>query len=159
MARSYPLKLIELEQYIKWAQGLFKKRKISIASDIITDIVESCEYQPMYIQQFLFDLWRSGTVSLTVLDSIQNSILISQKAQFVVLWDLLTLNQKKALRLLAETRGEGIYGAEQLQRVGFNSGSVLHRALVSLIEKEILFKNDTFHFQDAMLKKWVESLS
>ncbi|MGD8963506.1 MAG: ATP-binding protein [Desulfobacterales bacterium] len=159
MARSYPLRNIEMRHYIDWAQQLFKKKRVKIEKEIIIDIVERCDYQPIYIQQFLFDLWRSGTVSLTVLDSIQNSILISQKAQFVVLWDLLTLNQKKALRLLAETRGEGIYGAEQLQRVGFNSGSVLHRALVSLIEKEILFKNDTFHFQDAMLKKWVESLS
>jgi hypothetical protein len=72
---------------------------------------------------------------------------------------LLTQNQKKALRLLAETGGVSIYAAEQLQRVGFNSGSVLQRALVALNEKEILSKNDTFQFQDAMLKKWVQSLS
>jgi len=51
------------------------------------------------------------------------------------------------------------YKAEQLQRVGFNSGSVLQRALLSLIEKEILSKNETFQFQDAMLKKWVQSFS
>jgi uncharacterized protein len=83
----------------------------------------------------------------------------NQKNQFMVLWNLLTQNQKKAMRLLAETGGESIYGAEQLQRVGFNSGSVLHRALKSLVEKEILSKNDTYQFQDAMLKKWIQSLS
>jgi hypothetical protein len=76
-----------------------------------------------------------------------------------VLWDLLTQNQKKALRLLAETGGESIYAAEQLQRVGFNSGSVLQRALKSLVVKEILSKNGTFEFQDVMLKKWVQGLS
>lgn len=159
MARSYPLKNIEIQHYIDWAQQLFKKKGVKIDKEIISDIVERCDYQPIYIQQFLFDLWRSDTVNLAVLDKIEKSIISNQKAQFIILWDLLTQNQKKAMRLLAATGGEGIYAAEQLQRVGFNSGSVLQRAIVSLVEKEILAKNGTLQFQDAMLKKWVESLS
>ncbi len=159
MARSYPLENIEIQHYINWAQKLFKKKRVNVDKDIITDIVERCDYQPMYIQQFLFDLWRSDSANLAALDKIQKSISSSQKDQFIVLWNLFTQNQKKALRLLAETGGEGIYAAEQLQRVGFNSGSVLQRALMSLVEKEILSKNGTFHSQDAMLKKWVQSLS
>ena len=94
-----------------------------------------------------------------LINEIEKSIMASQKNQFIVLWDLLTQNQKKALRLLADTGGESIYAAEQLQRVGFNSGSVLRRALVALIEKEIISKNDRYQFQDTMLKKWVQSLS
>ena len=159
MARSYPLENIQMQHYVDWAQKLFKKKNVKLDKEIISDIVERCDYQPMYIQQFLFDLWRSGTISPAALDEIQKSIIISQKNQFTVLWDLLTLNQKKALWLLAQTAGQGIYGAEQLQRVGFNSGSVLQRALTSLAEKEILSKNGTFQFQDAMFKKWVQSLS
>jgi len=159
MARSYPLEKIEIRHYSDWVQKLFKKKNVNISKKIITNIVEYCDYQPMYIQQFLFDLWRSATVSLDVLDEIQKSIIVSQNNQFIVLWDLLTQNQRKALRLLTETGGESIYAAEQLQRVGFNSGSVLQRALMSLVEKEILSKNGTFQFQDAMLKKWVQSLS
>jgi AAA+ ATPase superfamily predicted ATPase len=159
MARSYPLKNIEMQDYVDWAQKLFQRKNINVDKEIISDIVERCDYQPMYIQQFLFDLWRSNTVNLAALDEIQKAIIISQKNQFIVLWDLLTRNQKKALWLVAETGGEGIYSAEQLQRVGFNSGSVLQRALMSLVEKEILSKNGTFQFQDAMLKKWVQNLS
>jgi AAA+ ATPase superfamily predicted ATPase len=159
MARSYALENIEMQHYVDWAQKLFKKKSVNVDQEIIIDIVERCDYQPMYIQQFLFDLWRSDTVNLAALDEIQKSIIISQKNQFIVLWDLLTQNQKKALWLLADTGGEGIYAAEQLQRVGFNSGSVLQRALMSLVEKEILSKNATYQFQDAMLKKWVQSLS
>jgi hypothetical protein len=159
LARSYPLEKIEIRHYTDWAQKLFKKKNVNIAKTIITDIVERCNYQPMYIQQFLFDLWRSASVSLDVLDEIEKTIITGQKNQFIILWDLLTQNQKKAMRLLTETGGESIYAAEQLQRVGFNSGSVLQRALKALVEKEILSKNDTFQFQDAMLKKWVQSLS
>ena len=71
----------------------------------------------------------------------------------------MTQNQKKVLRLIAKTGGEKIYAAEQLQSIGFNSGSVLQRALASLVEKEILAKNGIYQFQDAMLRKWVESFS
>ena len=159
LARSYPLEKIEIRHYTDWAQKLFKKKNMNIAKTIITDIVERCNYQPMYIQQFLFDLWRSASVSLDVLDEIEKTIITGQKNQFIILWDLLTQNQKKAMRLLTETGGDSIYAAEQLQRVGFNSGSVLQRALKALVEKEILSKNDTFQFQDAMLKKWVQRLS
>ncbi|MHC4456992.1 MAG: hypothetical protein ACYS0I_07845 [Planctomycetota bacterium] len=38
------------------------------------------------------------------------------------------------LRLVAETGGQGIYTAERLQQAGFNSGSVLQRALSALME-------------------------
>lgn len=159
MARTYPLEKIDMQHYVNWAQSLYKQKPMEISEQTIVDIVEFCEYQPMYIQQILFDLWRLPVVDSDVLNNIKNSILNSHKNQFMVLWDLLTQNQKKALRLLTETGGEGIYAAEHLQKVGFNSGSVLHTALLSLEEKEIIFKNKTFQFQDVMFKKWVQGLS
>jgi hypothetical protein len=159
MARSYPLQKIEMRHYIAWAQRLFKNKGATLDEGVIVNIVERCDYQPMYIQQFLFDLWRSDTIDMAVLEDIERSVVSSQQNQFIVLWNLLTQNQKKALRLVAETGGKGIYTAEMLQRAGFNSGSVLQKALSALTEKEILSKNDKYRFLDAMLKKWIQRLS
>ena len=132
---------------------------MALDEEIVVNIVERCDYQPMYIQQFLFDLWRSDTIDSAIIEDIEKSIVSSQKNQFIVLWNLLTQNQKKALRLVAETGGEGIYTAEMFQQAGFNSGSVLQRALSSLMEKEILSRDVTYQFQDAMLKKGIQRLS
>jgi AAA+ ATPase superfamily predicted ATPase len=151
MARSYPLQMIAMHHYIDWAKRLFKKKNLTLDAEIIANVVERCDYQPMYIQQFLFDLWRSDIIDSAKLEDIEKSVISSQKNQFIVLWNLLTQNQKKALRLVAETGGRGIYTAERLQQAGFNSGSVLQRALSALMEKEILSKNGTYQFQDAML--------
>ena len=159
MARSYPLENIEIHHYVDWARRLFKKKNINIVKEVIINIVERSDHQPIYVQQFLFDLWRLPTASLEIVDQIEKAIIASQKNQYIVLWGLLTQNQKKALRLIADTGGEGIYAAEQLQQVGFNSGSVLQRAIAALIEKEILSKNDGYEFQDVMFRKWVQSLS
>ena len=158
-ARSYPLQRIEMGHYVDWAKKLFKRKNVALAEDIIASIVERCDYQPMYIQQFLFDLWRSDIIEPEVLDHIEKTVISSQTNQFVLLWNLLTQNQKKALRLVAETGGRRIYTAERLLEAGFNSGSVLQRALSALTEKEILSKNDTYQFQDVMLRKWIRPFS
>ena len=158
MARGYPLAKIGMPHYIEWAQKLFRKKQVNLPEKIVSDIVSYCEFQPMYIQQFLFDLWRSSVVSEDLLDHVKKSILARQRNQFMVLWDLLTQNQRKALKLLVETGSQGIYTAAQLQRVGFNTGSVLHRALQALIEKEIIYKNNSYQFQDAMFKNWLAQM-
>ena len=62
MARSYPLPAIGVDPYLAWAQKLFQKKNIALDDRIITAIVERCEFQPLYIQQFLFDLWRSDAM-------------------------------------------------------------------------------------------------
>ncbi len=155
MATSYPLNRIELHHYLKWAKTIFAKREVAFDDDIVKDVVERCDFQPMYIQQFLFELWRHDEVNLEAIDAIEMKILTRRENEFVIIWDSLTPNQRKALRLLAVTGGQGIYYAESLHRFGFKSGSILKRALTSLSSREIIAKNKTHHIHDAMLKKWV----
>ena len=157
MAQSYPLKPIELKHYIKWAKGLFKNRKMSIDAELITDIVERCEYQPMYIQQFLFEIWRRGEISPETITQIEAEILERRENEFIILWDSLTPNQRKALRLLAKTEGQAMFYSESLQRFGFRSGSLLSKALSTLSKRDIVTKNKIYHIQNVMLKKWILS--
>ena len=50
MARSYPLQKIEISDYISWAKRHFKKKNVTLDEEIIVNIVERCDFQPMYIQ-------------------------------------------------------------------------------------------------------------
>lgn len=155
MATSYPLKRIELQHYISWAKAIFAKKGLPLDNETVSDVVERCDFQPMYIQQFLFELWRQAEINLAAIDAIEMKILNRRENEFMIIWDSLTPNQRKALRLLAVTAGQGIYYAEALHRFGFKSGSFLKRALSSLSSREIITKNKTYHIHDAMLKKWV----
>ena len=65
---------IEIRHFVDWAQKLFKKKNINIPKEIISNIVERSDYQPNYVQQFLFDLWRSAAISLEVVDQIEIAI-------------------------------------------------------------------------------------
>jgi hypothetical protein len=145
-----------MKDYVNWAQSIFRTRGVDLGEQTITDIVERCDFQPMYIQQFLFELWRLDEFGPEVLDRLELEILKRRENEFMILWDSLTPNQRKALRLLSETEGEGIYYADALQKSGLKAGAVLKRALESLSAREIITKNRTYHIQDAMLKKWVQ---
>ena len=160
MAVSCPLKPIAVEHYIKWARAIFlKSRQTDLPDDIIRDIVARCDFQPMYIQQFLFELWRLETIGAGAIDEIALKIVKSRENEFMILWDSLTVNQRKALRLLAETSGENMYYSDVLQKFGLKSGSLLKRALTSLSSREVVTKNKTYHIQDAMFQKWIQRLS
>jgi AAA+ ATPase superfamily predicted ATPase len=160
MATSYPLKPIAVEHYIKWASAIFlRNRKTDLPDAIIREIVERCDFQPMYIQQFLFELWRFETIGAETIGQIELEILKNRENEFIILWDSLTVNQRKALRLLAETGGENMYYANVLQKFGLKSGSLLKRALTSLLSREVITKNKTYHIQDAMFRKWIQHLS
>ncbi|MGD9149766.1 MAG: hypothetical protein PVG40_05720, partial [Desulfobacterales bacterium] len=98
---------------------------------------------------------RQEDISPAAIASIESDILVRRENEFIILWDSLTPNQRKALRLLAKTEGEAIFYSESLQRFGFRSGSLLSRALSSLGKRDIVTKNKTYHIQNVMLKKWI----
>ena len=83
--------------------------------------------------------------------------LMGKLNEFIILWDSLTPNQRKALRLLAKTEGQAMFYSESLQRFGFRSGSLLSKALSTLSKRDIVTKNKIYHIQNAMLKKWILS--
>ena len=71
-----------------------------------------------------FDLWRADIINLAVVEATKKSIITSLKNQFIVLWSLLTQNQKKALCLVAEREDKGIY-TEELYSNGLGSIQLL----------------------------------
>jgi len=158
LAQSYPIAKIETDQYVPWAQKLFLKKGTDVAAEIFEEIVSRCENHPMYVQQFLFYLWDEEATGLSIntVDEIEFRILQSSQNEFYHLWDSLTLNQKKTLKLIIRTRGKGMFYARALQAVDLNAGSQVTRSLEKLVGDDIVLKNSGYKIQDVMFKKWIE---
>jgi len=158
-AQRYPLKKISVQDYIKWAQKIFHEQSVSISKEIIEDIVYRCENQPTYIQQFLYFVWRQSDsdINHALIDRIENDIIESRRNEYINIWDTLTQNQKKTLRLIILKNGKELFEAGGLAGVGLKNPSMVSKALTSLTKKEIISKNDKFQIQDAFLKKWIRS--
>lgn len=112
-----------------------------------------------YIQQFLSELWYVNKISLAAVDEVEESLLRENQPTFIKEWDMLTVNQKKTLKLIVTTDGKGMFTTENLQSVGFSSPGMLTRTLKSLVEKDIIRKNDAYKLQDPIFKKWLMLLS
>jgi hypothetical protein len=121
-------------------------------------VVLRFENHPMYIQNFLFHLWESrGVTELTpqLADKIENAIIDRKDIEYSILWETLTVNQKKTLKLILLKDGSDLYSADSLKSVNLKTGSMVSKALSSLMNKEIIVKNGHYLIQDVVFKKWL----
>jgi len=157
-AASFPLGEIETEHYIPWMEKLFKDGNFSIEEDKLKQIVDQLKNHPMYIQLFCFFLWKElqqtpwtdGTI-----DKIEHAMIEQKRLEYQTLWDNLSINQKKTLKLVLLNDGQNLFSAEALMAVSIKTASMVTRCLKSLSEKEILVKNGKFIIQDIFFKKWL----
>ena len=157
-AASFPLKEIETKHYIFWMKKMFECGKFSIENNNLKQIVKQFQNHPMYIQLFCFFLWRelkqtpwnNGTIS-----KIERSMIEQKYLEYQILWDNLSLNQKKTLKLVLLNDGQNLFFAEALISVNIKTASIVTRCLKSLSEKEILIKNGKYIIQDILLQKWL----
>ena len=142
-----------------WARELFLKGGNKIEAELVEEIVARCENHPMYVQQFLFYLWEEKVTefSIDTVDEMELKILRSSQNEFLNLWDSLTLNQKKTLKLILLTGGKEMFYANALQAVDLNAGSQVTRSLQKLIGDDIVLKNDEYKIQDVMFTKWIQT--
>ena len=154
-AQSYPLGKIETSEFVDWAAALFAEQGRQVPASLLRGIVRRCEHHPMYIQQFLYHLWDARKLDEPTVDKLELQILRRRRLEFINRWEALTLNQKKTLRLIAVNDGRDLFSAASLQAVGLNRASQATRAIEALLEREIIEKNERYHIQDILLKKWI----
>jgi hypothetical protein len=158
-ADSFPLPKIETRHYIPWVQGLFRRKNIRLSAEFVEEVVARFENHPMYIQNFLFHLWgepvkRGFTVE--VIDKLENEIIEKRSSEHIILWDTLSINQKKTLKLILLNNGINLFNADALKSVNLKTGSLVTKALSALMKKEVIVKNGNYMVQDIVLKKWLQ---
>ena len=159
LAESFPLGKIETKDYIPWIQNLFSRKEVHLPVQLVETIVETFENHPMYIQNFLFHLWEKTDkkrFSPEIIKEIENAIVEKRSLEYTVLWETLSINQKKTLKLILLNEGSNLYNADALRSVTLKSASLVTKALSSLIKKEIIEKNGFYMIQDIVFKKWLQ---
>ena len=159
LAESFPLKKIETKDYIPWIQNLFSRKKVTLPAEFVEMIVDRFENHPMYIQNLLFHLWEQPAkkaVSPEIISEIESSIIEKKSLEYSVLWETLSINQKKTLKLILLNNGSNLYNADALKSVNLKTASLVTKALSSLNKKEIIVKNGVYLIQDIVFKKWLQ---
>jgi hypothetical protein len=159
LAESFPLDKIETKHYIPWVQNLFSRKNVQLPDELTEEIIARFENHPMYIQNFLFHLWEEPVkkrFSPEIIDTIENAIIEKRSLEHTVLWETLSINQKKTLKLILLNSGANLFNADSLKSVNLKTGSLVTKALSSLIKKEIIVKSENYLIQDIVFKKWLQ---
>ena len=113
----------------------------------------------MYIRNFLFHLWEEPAkkgFSTDIINKVENVIVEKRSLEHTILWETLSINQKKTLKLILLNNGSNLFNADSLKSVNLKTGSLVTKALSSLIKKEIIVKNGNYQIQDVIFKKWLQ---
>ena len=159
LAESFPLGKIETKNYIPWVQNLFSRKNVHLPAELIEEIVAKFENHPMYIQNFLFHLWEEPAkkrFSPDIINQLENAIVEKRSLEHTILWETLSINQKKTLKLILLNNGANLFNADSLKSVSLKTGSLVTKALSSLLKKEIIVKNGNYQIQDVLFKKWLQ---
>ncbi len=159
LAESFPLGKIETKNYIPWVQNLFGRKNVHLPAELIEEIAAKFENHPMYIQNFLFHLWEEPAkkgFSTDTINKVENLIVEKRSLEHTILWETLSINQKKTLKLILLNNGSKLFNADSLKSVSLKTGSLVTKALSSLLKKEIIVKNGNYQIQDVLFKKWLQ---
>ena len=159
LAESFPLEKIETKYYIPWVKNLFSQKNVNLPDEQIEEIVARFENHPMYIQNFLFHIWEEPGekgFSPEIINKVENTIIEKRSLEHTILWETLTINQKKTLKLILLNNGYNLFNADSLKSVNLKTGSLVTKTLSSLKKKEIIVKNGNYQIQDIVFKKWLQ---
>ena len=160
-AASFPLEEIHTGDYIPWLKKLFSASRHSVSQESLGFVVERFENHPMYIQYFCFLLWeelQKQPWQDDMIDEIEATMIKRKQAEYQILWDSLTGNQRKVLKLVRMNNGQNLFSAQALGSVEIKTASVVTQCLNVLCSKEVLVKNGNYRIQDLLLGKWVGRL-
>jgi len=160
-AATLTLKEIRKKDYIPWLADRFAAALHPVPKDRLSIIVEQFEGHPMYIQFFCFFLWeklRDAPWHDELLQEVESLMINEKNLEYQILWDNLTGNQKKTLKLVLTNHGKNLFTGEALQQAEIKTASIVTQCLKALIEKQVLVKNSRYVIQDVLLRKWLENM-
>jgi len=165
LATPYPLKKIKKEELVVFISGKFNRNGRKTDKGTASWIVDMCECHPYYVQYLCYIIWENTkTGELIRHDKVEdgiNTLLEWALPTYEATWDLLTIKQKKVLEAISNmSEKEKMFSADLINRFGLGTPSSLQLSLKSLVDKELVDKeNDKYSIVDLFFKKWINKMT
>ena len=159
--KHFKIKEINRDSWNEFIISRFLHSDKKIDTTIIDKILVITKGFPYYTQQFAYEIWNitENTVDESLFQKALKTILDREEDLFIVEFDNLTPNQKKALKIVVAKDGKNLYDEQYLAKYQIKSGSI-QAALKNLLERDILDKNsDGYYFQDPLFEYWIKRIS
>jgi hypothetical protein len=160
----YPLGPIEEKKWLPFVRKRFQEGGKKIGDKQIHSICQLTEGHPFYTQHLCHVLWdlceSKGQVSEELIQSAVGTLLAHEGYAYTTLWESFAINQRRFLRGLAsEPMGVKPFASDFIQRHGLRSASNAQRAIESLLERDVIDRdNGSFIIIDRFFKIWIQKI-
>jgi len=158
------LDTIDREVYGKFIAKKFKEGNKTIATDVIAELLDWTRVHTFNVQLLCNRLYglRTSCISSDILREITSQVLHENENIYLSYRSILTQNQWKLLKAIAaEEIVDQPTASSFMKEYGLGSGSSVSRALDSLIDSDLVLReeteNDSLYFvQDVFLSRWLQ---
>lgn len=159
MAQRFVMKPLSESEWRLLIIQAFRDKGSMVPQKVINLIIEWSQGQAHYIFTFckyIENLLNQNVDLASNPEQFLNDIIAQEESFFKELFDTLTANQKKALLILARTKGENIYKAQITEEYAINKSS-LERCVQSLEQNNIVVKTQRgiLQFKNPILRAWL----
>ncbi|RKX86180.1 MAG: hypothetical protein DRP58_04795 [Spirochaetes bacterium] len=157
--KHLPIKGIASSEWSSFIKKGFKNNGKKISDKFIKNILSISKGFPYYTQQIAYELYNSCEPASAV-DDIKmketlRSVLDREEDLFLQEWENLSINQRKALKLIITANGENLYEGKIMDQFNMNS-SILKKAVEGLVNKDVIDKSGKrYYMQDPMFEYYL----
>jgi len=160
----YPLGPIAEEHWIPFIGERFAAARKKISRELMHSICEQTQGHPFYTQHLCHAIWelcepRAAVTEQMVKEALQ-LLLQRESYAYSTLWESLAMNQRKLLKGIAgEAAPVKPFAGQFVQRAGLGSPSNAQRAVDSLLERDVIDRdNGSFVITDRFFRLWIEAV-
>lgn len=123
----------------------------------VLDVAGDIPYTAQFLCHELWDEFRDlRKIAPSDVDRVWSNMLDEQTPFFIQQWDALSLNQRAALKAIADHGGAGVFSQEFLALSGIGSLPTLQTSLKLLVKKGVVEKQDGGHaITDVFFREWI----
>lgn len=157
--KHLPIAEIPFSEWSLFIKNGFENNGKKIDDKIVERILTISKGFPYYTQQIAYELFNSSDSSSEVdnlmIKGTLQSILDREEDLFLQEWENLSLNQRKALKLIIIAKGDNLYEAKAMDQFNLNN-STLKKAIEGLVNKDVIDKRGRqYYLQDPMLECYI----
>ncbi|MEA1892074.1 MAG: ATP-binding protein [Campylobacterota bacterium] len=149
MATHLELGCIKNEDFIEYIQ-----KHLNISDSLILYIIDTAKCETKLIQHIchiLHLVHKKKEIKKDLIDEVRREIVLSKDSSFSMMYDGLSLNKKKAFKILSNRTD--FYKKETLDEFNISKQALLS-AFNSLFKEEIIDKKDSWFIPDRTLELW-----
>ena len=160
-AISMGLEAIRLEEYAKFAAGLFREGGKSIEEEVISSVYEEFDGTTWFVQMMmneLYSLTAEGQVCTPdFIDVAKRNVIQMQGHSFREILLNLSVRQRQVLQAIArEGVVKGISSSRFVTKYKLGSSSSVQSAVAPLVEKDIVIRQESgYRIYDYFFAEWI----